>query len=129
MSALVDREEATALAYDFVEEAQDHHKLVEHDDGVVHSEFLVRDDDRLHQPHEPWAWWDISGDGCPHTDYNDGQAPDDLRVDEAHSVRHQDAPMTTYHGWVRGAGGWVLLATDGASWTPVAFVPDDGGDQ
>ena len=123
----VDREEATALAYSFVEEAQDHPNLVEHDDGVTHSEYLVRDGDRLRQPGEPWAWWDISG-GRPRTDCDVGEAPDDLRVSEAERVRHQDAPMTTYHGWVRGAGGWVLLATDGTSWTPTAFVPDTGED-
>lgn len=118
----VKHEEATALAFNFVEQAQDHPNIVEHDDGVVHSEYLVREGDRLHQLRESWVWWDIS-DGCPRTDYDDGKAPDNLRVSEAHRVRHQDAPMMTYHGWVSGAGGWVLLATDGASWTPTAFVP------
>jgi len=123
-----DHNEATALAFNLVERAQNHPDIVEHDDGVVRSTYLVRSGDRLHQPHEPWVWWNLSGEGCPRTEYNDEEAPEHLRVDESHSVRHQDAPMTTYHGWVQGAGGWVLLATDGTSWTPAAFVPD-GGDQ
>jgi len=125
MGVLVDDDEATALASDLIECAQDSPKLVAHDDGVVHSAYLVRDDGRLHQPREPWVWYDIAREDSPRTEYDDAKAPEDLRPHEAHSVRHQDAPTVTYHGWVQGAGGYVLLGSDGTSWTPVAFVPDD----
>jgi len=125
----VDRDQATALASDLVEAAETHvGGPVKDDDGTVHTSYLVRDGDRLYQKGEPWAWYDLSVDGTPFTDYDDGEAPDDLRVDEAHRVRHQDAPMQTYHGWVEASNGWLLVSTDGASWTPEAYVENDGGE-
>jgi len=126
MSRTVNRDEAGGLASGLVEAAVNRRSgPVEGPDGVVHVPHLVRDGDRLYQRGEPWAWYDLSAAGAPRTDYDDSKAPDRLRVDEARRVRHQDGSMTTYHGWVEASGGWVLLATDGASWTPMAYVPDD----
>jgi hypothetical protein len=124
----VDRDEATALASDLAEAASRRGGPVKHDDGTVHAPHLVRAGDRLYQNGEPWAWYDLSADGAPRTDYNDAEAPDDLNVDEAHRVRHQDGPMQIYHGWVEASNGWLLVSTDGSSWTPEAYVESDEGE-
>jgi len=125
----VDRDEATSLAFTLAEAAErpGDGGVRKDDDGTVRTSYLVRDGDRLYQRGEPWAWFDLSADGTPVTDYDDSEAPDDLHFTEAREVRHQDAPMTTYHGWVEASNGWVLLSTDGTSWTPEAYVEKDGG--
>jgi len=124
---LVSRDEATAHASDLVEAADTRvgSPVRKDDDGTVHTPYLVRDGNRLYRKKEPWAWFDVSVDGAPVTDYDYSKAPDDLRVKYASRVRHQDAPVQTYHGWVEASDGWVLLSTDGTSWSPEAYVPND----
>jgi len=127
---LVDRNEATALASDLVENSEASGSPIKKDhDGTVRAPSLVRDGDRLYQRREPWAWYDLSVDGAPLTDYDYNEAPDDLSIDEASRVRHQDAPTQTYHGWVEASNGWLLVSTDGTSWTPEAYVEKDRGDR
>ena len=122
----VDADEATALAFTLAEAAEKPGDggVRKDDDGTVHTSYLVRRGDRLYQRGEPWAWYDLSADGAPRTDYDDEQAPDDFHFTEARQVKHQDAPMQTYHGWVEASDGWVLLSTDGTSWNPEAYVPN-----
>jgi len=113
------KKEATSLAFKLVEIAEDQegppHK---DDDGVVRSGHLDRNEDRIHMDGEPDVWFDISDDGAPKVDYNND-------ADLPHKVRHQDAPMTEFHGWHETNNGWLLISSDGASWQPEVYVPED----
>jgi len=120
--AKIERSKATSLAFTLAEAANDRHGgPIQDDDGVVRAPSLERNGDRLYSRGEPEVWFDLSANGCPRTDYQSG-------ADLPRKVQHQDAPMTTMHGWHRASDGWVLVSTDGTSWTPMAYVPDqDGG--
>jgi len=114
-----DESEATSLAFTLAEAADDRHRgPIQDDDGVVRAPSLERNGDRLHIRGEPEVWFDLSTDGCPRTQHESG-------ADLPHKVRHQDAPMTTFKGWHRAADGWILVSTDGTSWLPEAYVPED----
>jgi len=114
-----DKSEATSLAFALAEAADERRRApFRDDDGVVRSGHLERDGNRLYMRGEPETWFDISGDGAPITEY-------DTDSDLPHKVRHQDAPMTEFHGWHETADGWVLISSDGASWQPEAYVPEE----
>jgi len=116
-----DESKATSLAFTLAEAADDRRRgPIRDDDGVVRAPSLVRDGDQLHIRGEPAVWFDIGRDGSPRTDYEDD-------ADLPHKVRHVDAPMTEFHGWHRASDGWVLISSDGVSWQPEAYVPEDGG--
>jgi len=123
--AHVDVEEATALAFEFVEAVETGgNDLIEHDDGVIHAPHLVRDGDKLHQHGEPWAWYDLSSE-ILREEFSDDRAPDDLRIQEKHRVRHQDNPVRRYYGWAETSDGAVLISTEGTSWLAEAYVPSE----
>lgn len=89
-------------------------------DGVVVARSLVRDGDRLHTMQRSDVWFDVSR-SPPRTDHPDS-------ADLPHTVVHPE-PIMDFRGWHETDDGWVLLSTDGTSWTPEAFVsggPDHG---
>jgi len=116
---MIDKDEATSLAFKFAEMADKYRDApIRDDDGVIRSGHLERDGDRLYIRGESDVWFDISGDGPPSTDRESG-------ADLPHRVVHQDAPMTEFHGWHETTDGWALVSSDGASWQPEAYVPEE----
>jgi hypothetical protein len=115
-----DEAEATALATALSEAVSDHPATPHRDDdGLVRAPHLQRVADRLFMLGEPHVWFDVSpGDGAPSAGY-------DSEASLPHEVRHQDAPMTEYHGWHQTADGWLLISSDGTSWQPEAHAPED----
>jgi len=111
-------EEATSLAFTLAEAADEGEGPIRGDDGVVRAPWLSRRGDRLFARGEPETFYDLSADGAPRTRIEDG-------ADLPHRVRHHEAPVIEIDGWHRAADGWVLISSEGTSWTPEAYVPDE----
>ena len=112
-----DETEATKLAFILAEAAERRQDgPIKDVDGVVRDPSLDRDGNRLYIRGESEVWWDISD--VPVTDHDD-------EAELPHEVIHVDHPMTEFHGWHRAAAGWLLVSSDGTSWTPEAYAPDD----